>query len=160
MANAFYGISFNITGFGLNIYLTQFTYALIELPAKVSVYYLLDKIGRRCTEVGSLLMAGVCLGINILVPKGGYFYYYFQSYIEAFGHFVALCNCFRNDSDLFRIIQTSVTMHNCIFSLSHSLLLDMSVARTVVAVIGKGFSSASFATIVLYSSELYPTVVR
>lgn len=70
MATAFYGISFNITGFGLNIYLTQFTYALIEVPAKVSVYYLWDTIGRRRTEVGSLLMVGVCLGINIVVPKG------------------------------------------------------------------------------------------
>ncbi|KAM6941172.1 solute carrier family 22 member 7-like [Lycodopsis pacificus] len=106
VATAFYGISFNITGFGLNIYLTQFTYAVIELPAKVSVYYLLDKIGRRSTEVGTLLMAGVCLGINIVIPK------------------------------------------------------DMSTVRTVVAVIAKGFSSASFATIVLYSSELYPTVIR
>ncbi|TKS68237.1 Solute carrier family 22 member 7 [Collichthys lucidus] len=106
VATTFYGISFNITGFGLNIYLTQFVYALIELPAKVSVYFLLDGIGRRSTEVGALLMAFVCLGINIVVPK------------------------------------------------------DMSVARTVVAVIGKGFSSASFATVVLYSSELYPTVVR
>ncbi|XP_040891103.1 solute carrier family 22 member 7-like [Toxotes jaculatrix] len=106
VATTFYGISFNITGFGLNIYLTQFTYALIELPAKISVYYFLDKIGRRSTQVGSLLLAAICLGINIVVPK------------------------------------------------------DMSVARTVVAVIGKGFSSASFATVVLYSSELYPTVVR
>ncbi|KAM8879140.1 solute carrier family 22 member 7-like [Spinachia spinachia] len=106
VANAFYGISFNITGFGLNIYLTQFTYALIEVPAKVSVYYLLKKIGRRRTETGALLMAGICLGINILIPK------------------------------------------------------RMSIMRTVVAIIGKGFSSASFATIILYSSELYPTVIR
>ncbi|KAM8772704.1 solute carrier family 22 member 7-like [Acanthopagrus schlegelii] len=106
VATTFYGISFNITGFGLNIYLTQFTYALIELPAKVSVYFLLDKIGRRSTEVGALLLAAISLGINIVVPK------------------------------------------------------DMSVVITVVAVIGKGFSSASFGTIVLYSSELYPTVVR
>ena len=70
MATAFYGISFNITGFGLNMYLTQFTYGLIELPAKVSVYYLLDKIGRRSTEVGALLLAGTCMGINIVIPKG------------------------------------------------------------------------------------------
>lgn len=70
MATTFYGISFNITGFGLNIYLTQFTYALIEVPAKVSVYFLLDKIGRRSTEVGALLLAAVSLGINIVVPKG------------------------------------------------------------------------------------------
>ncbi|XP_053173861.1 solute carrier family 22 member 6-like [Scomber japonicus] len=105
-AMSFYGISFNVTGFGLNIYLTQFTYAVIELPAKISVYFLLDKIGRRSTEVGALLLVGVCLGINIMVPK------------------------------------------------------DMSIVRTVVAVIGKGLSSASFATVILYSSELYPTVVR
>ncbi|XP_067355004.1 solute carrier family 22 member 7-like [Channa argus] len=106
VATAFYGISFNITGFGLNMYLTQFTYALIEFPAKTANYYLLDKIGRRRTEVGSLLLTGICLGINTVVPK------------------------------------------------------EMSVARTVVAVFGKAFSSASFGTIVLYSSELYPTVVR
>nr|XP_040043575.1 solute carrier family 22 member 7-like [Gasterosteus aculeatus aculeatus] len=106
VASAFYGISFNITGFGLNIYLTQFTFALIELPAKGSVYYLLDKIGRRRTEVGALLMAGISLGINIVIPNG------------------------------------------------------MCTIRTVVAIIGKGFSSASFATIILYSSELYPTVIR
>ncbi|XP_026214801.1 solute carrier family 22 member 7-like [Anabas testudineus] len=106
VAMIFYGISFNITGFGLNIYLTQFTYAAIEVPSKGSIYYLLDKIGRRVTVVGAMLLAGVCLGINIVVPKG------------------------------------------------------MSTVRTVVAVFGKGFSSAAFATIVLYSSELYPTVVR
>lgn len=70
MATTFYGISFNITGFGLNIYLTHFTYALIELPAKGTVYYLLDKLGRRTTIVGALLMVAVCLGINIVIPKG------------------------------------------------------------------------------------------
>lgn len=37
---------------------------------------------------------------------------------------------------------------------------DMTIVRTVIAVVGKGFSSAAFATLVLYSSELYPTVVR
>lgn len=83
VAITFYGISFNITGFGLNIYLTQFTYAVIELPAKISVYYLLDKIGRRCTEVGSLLLAGICLGINIAVPKGSIDP---QTYIQALDH--------------------------------------------------------------------------
>ncbi|KAM3623180.1 uncharacterized protein V6R79_008064 [Siganus canaliculatus] len=106
IASGFYGISFNIAGFGLNIYLTQFTYALIELPSKIVVYYLLDKIGRRPTEMGALLLTALFLGINIAVPKG------------------------------------------------------MSVARTVIAIIGKGFSSATFPTVILYTSELYPTVVR
>uniref|UniRef100_A0A3P9AN87 Solute carrier family 22 member 6 n=1 Tax=Esox lucius TaxID=8010 RepID=A0A3P9AN87_ESOLU len=106
VASTYYGISFNITGFGLNIYLTQFVYGAIELPAKLSVYYLLDKVGRRNTEVASLLGAGVCLGINIFIPRG------------------------------------------------------MSVFRTSVAVLGKGCASAAFTTVVLYCSELFPTVVR
>lgn len=37
---------------------------------------------------------------------------------------------------------------------------DMSTLRTVVAIVGKGFAAASFGTTVLYSSELYPTVIR
>ncbi|CAL8332778.1 unnamed protein product [Lota lota] len=106
VACTFYGISFDIGGFGLNIYLTQFTFALIEIPAKFCVYYLLDKIGRRKTAGGALFFVGICILINVLIPK------------------------------------------------------EMSTIRTVVAILGKGFSSASFATIVLYTSELYPTVVR
>ncbi|CAG03734.1 unnamed protein product, partial [Tetraodon nigroviridis] len=106
VATTFYGISFNIAGFGLNLYLTQLVYALIEFPTKIAIYYLLDMIGRRSSIVGALVLSGVCLGVNILIPE------------------------------------------------------DMSVVRTVVAVFGKAFSSASFTVLILYSSELYPTVVR
>ncbi|KAK0138876.1 Solute carrier family 22 member 7 [Merluccius polli] len=106
VACTYYGISFDIGGFGLDIYLTQFTYGLVELPAKFFVYHLLDKIGRRRTAGGALFCVAICLLINILLPK------------------------------------------------------EMSTIRTVVAVLGKGFSSATFATVVLYTSELYPTVVR
>ncbi|XP_064173874.1 solute carrier family 22 member 7-like [Anguilla rostrata] len=106
IAFTYYGISFNITGFGMNIYLTQFAYATIEVPSKLTVYYLLDKIGRRSVEVGALLGAGVCLAINTFVPR------------------------------------------------------DMALWRSVIAIIGKGCSSASFTTIFLFTSELYPTVVR
>ncbi|XP_051502983.1 solute carrier family 22 member 7 [Myxocyprinus asiaticus] len=106
VATITYGISLNITGFGLNLYLTQFVYGAIEVPAKLSIYYLLDKIGRRKTEAGALLLAGISLMINIFIPR------------------------------------------------------DQWVGRTVVAIMGKGLSSAAFATIILYCSELYPTVLR
>ncbi|XP_016090933.1 solute carrier family 22 member 7-like [Sinocyclocheilus grahami] len=106
VATMTYGISLNITGFGLNMYLTQFVYGAIEIPSKLMVYYLLEKIGRRKTEAGAQLLAGISLMINIFIPK------------------------------------------------------DQWVGRTVVAVLGKGFAGAAFCTIVLYSSELYPTVLR
>nr|XP_001337264.3 solute carrier family 22 member 7 isoform X1 [Danio rerio] len=106
VATMTYGISLNITGFGLNMYLTQFVYGAIEVPSKLIVYYLLEKIGRRKTEAGAQLFAGISLMINIFIPK------------------------------------------------------DQWIGRTVVAVLGKGFAVAAFCTIVLYSSELYPTVLR
>uniref|UniRef100_A0A8C1A7F6 Solute carrier family 22 member 6 n=2 Tax=Cyprinus carpio TaxID=7962 RepID=A0A8C1A7F6_CYPCA len=106
VATMTYGISLNITGFGLNMYQTQFVYGAIEVPSKLIVYYILEKIGRRKTEAGAQLLAGISLMINIFIPK------------------------------------------------------DQWVGRTVVAVLGKGFAVAAFCTIVLYSSELYPTVLR
>ncbi|XP_068177390.1 solute carrier family 22 member 7-like isoform X2 [Antennarius striatus] len=106
VVTSYFAISFHITGFWLDIYFTQFAYSLIEIPSKTVLYFILDKIGRRSTVVGTQLMVAICLGVNILLPK------------------------------------------------------DKSLVITVIAVIGKGFSSASFATVMLYTAEVYPTVVR
>ncbi|XP_016890631.1 solute carrier family 22 member 7-like [Cynoglossus semilaevis] len=106
VAFTYYGISLNITGFGLNPYLTQFIFAFIEMPMKIGVYFSLNKMGRRNCQSGSLLLTGLCLFINMFVAK------------ELWG------------------------------------------IRTTVAVLGKALSEASFTIMYLYTTELYPTVVR
>lgn len=70
VASTYYGISLNISGFGLNIYLTHFIYAAIEVPAKLMVYCFLNMIGRRKCQAGTLLLTGSCIAINIFLPKG------------------------------------------------------------------------------------------
>lgn len=40
------------------------------------------------------------------------------------------------------------------------LSLDLWLPRTVISVLGKGFSEASFTCVFLYTTELYPTVLR
>lgn len=70
VASTAFGIGFNIAGFGLNLYLTQFIYAMTELPATLAVYYLLEKCGRRKTQVGALLLTGFGLGVNIFISTG------------------------------------------------------------------------------------------
>ncbi|NP_956643.1 solute carrier family 22 member 7b.1 [Danio rerio] len=106
VAFTYYGISFNISGFGLNLYLTQFIYGAIELPSKLVAYVCLDKLGRRYSQVGTMITTGVCIGITVLIPR------------------------------------------------------VLWVPRTVIAVLGKGFSEASFTCVFLYTTELYPTVLR
>ncbi|XP_056265670.1 solute carrier family 22 member 7-like [Pseudoliparis swirei] len=106
VAFTYYGISLNITGFGLNPYLTQTIFASMEIPMKIILYFFLHKFGRRPAEVASLLLTGIFLFINIFVAK------------------------------------------------------DKWAFRTVVAVLGKTMSEASFTIIFLYTTELFPTVVR
>ncbi|XP_038588355.1 solute carrier family 22 member 7-like isoform X2 [Micropterus salmoides] len=106
VASTYYGISLNISGFGLNLYLTHFIYAAIEVPAKLMIYCFLNIIGRRKCQAGTLLLTGICIAVNIFLPKG----------------------------------------------LWH--------VRAVVAILGKGLSEAAFTTVFLYTTELYPTVIR
>ncbi|KAL3050721.1 hypothetical protein OYC64_012693 [Pagothenia borchgrevinki] len=106
VASTYYGISLNISGLGLNIYLTHFIYAAIEVPAKLMTYCCLNIVGRRKCQAGTLLLTGLCIAINIFLPQ-----------------------------DLWHL-------------------------RIIVGILGKGLSEAAFTTVYLYTTELYPTVVR
>ncbi|NXN56727.1 S22A7 protein, partial [Rynchops niger] len=106
VAFSYYGMSMNLTGFGLNMYLSQFVFGIIEIPAKMIMYVLVNRVGRRQSQAWALILTGLCIGANVIIPKS----------------FTSL--------------------------------------RSVVAIIGKGFSEAAFTTVFLYTSELYPTVLR
>ncbi|XP_039860180.1 solute carrier family 22 member 7a [Simochromis diagramma] len=68
VAFLYYGISFKISGFGVNIYLTHFIYGAIEVPAKVFAFFILDWIGRRNGQAWFLIITGSLIGINTFIP--------------------------------------------------------------------------------------------
>ncbi|XP_067115889.1 solute carrier family 22 member 7a [Osmerus mordax] len=68
VAFTYYGISFKITGFGLNMYLTHFVYGAIEVPAKIGTYFVIDRIGRRNGQAWSLIITGTLIGLNTAIP--------------------------------------------------------------------------------------------
>jgi len=70
VAFTYYGISLNVTGFGLSVYLTQFIFACIEIPGKLLIYYSLNRLGRRTCQMWSLILTAVCIFINLFVPDG------------------------------------------------------------------------------------------
>ena len=70
VACTYYGLSLNIEGFGVNIYLTQFIFGTIEVPGKALIYFTVKKIGRRFSQAGSLVLTGLCVLCNIFIPQG------------------------------------------------------------------------------------------
>lgn len=69
VAFSYYGMSMNLTGFGLSIYLSQFVFGVIEIPAKMVMYVLVNRAGRRQSQAWTLILTGLCIGANIVIPK-------------------------------------------------------------------------------------------
>ncbi|XP_039180425.1 tau-tubulin kinase 1 isoform X6 [Crotalus tigris] len=105
-AFSYYIMSMNISGFGLGMYMTQFVFGFIEVPAKLLVFVMVNRVGRRKSQAWALILSGLFMGINLIVPT------------------------------------------------------SQGILRSVVAIIGKGFSEAALTIVFLYSSELYPTILR
>uniref|UniRef100_A0A3Q3QDM2 Major facilitator superfamily (MFS) profile domain-containing protein n=1 Tax=Monopterus albus TaxID=43700 RepID=A0A3Q3QDM2_MONAL len=65
----YYGLSWNVGNFGLDIYLTQFIFGLVEIPARLGTLAFMQRFGRRISQAGALLFGGcACLGI-LTIPK-------------------------------------------------------------------------------------------
>ncbi|XP_053198584.1 solute carrier family 22 member 13b isoform X1 [Scomber japonicus] len=65
----YYGLSLNVGNFGLDIYLTQFIFGMVEIPARLGCLPCIQRFGRRICLAGVLLFGGAaCLGI-LAIPK-------------------------------------------------------------------------------------------
>ncbi len=56
--------------FGVDIYLIQVIFGAVDIPAKVVVTVSMSFIGRRPSQCGALIVAGVTILANLLVPYG------------------------------------------------------------------------------------------
>ncbi|XP_034024757.1 solute carrier family 22 member 13-like [Thalassophryne amazonica] len=65
----YYGLSLNVGGFGLNIYLTQFIFGLVETPAYLAYLVSTQYLGRRPSQAGYMLIGGVVCLLILAVPE-------------------------------------------------------------------------------------------
>ncbi|XP_075994141.1 solute carrier family 22 member 13-like [Genypterus blacodes] len=64
----YYGLSLNVESFGQNIYLTQFLFSIVEVPADLVSLFVIQHFGRRRGQAWFLLCGGAaCLAI-IAIP--------------------------------------------------------------------------------------------
>ncbi|XP_043825444.1 solute carrier family 22 member 6 [Dromiciops gliroides] len=66
---AYYGLVMDLQYFGTNIYLTQVIFGAVDLPAKFVGFLVINYIGRRPAQMASLLLAGISILVNMLMPK-------------------------------------------------------------------------------------------
>ncbi|GCB82626.1 hypothetical protein scyTo_0022039, partial [Scyliorhinus torazame] len=59
----------DLQGFGVDIYLIQFIFGAVDIPAKSMGFLTMSLIGRRFTQSSSLILAGSFILANIFVPK-------------------------------------------------------------------------------------------
>lgn len=56
--------------FGVDIYLIQVIFGAVDIPAKIIMTVSMSFIGRRPSQSGALIVAGITILINVLVPYG------------------------------------------------------------------------------------------
>ncbi|XP_060711498.1 solute carrier family 22 member 6-like [Hemiscyllium ocellatum] len=66
---AYYGLAIDLQGFGVDIYLIQFIFGAVDVPAKFIGFVSMSLIGRRFTHSTSLILAGCVIVANIFIPK-------------------------------------------------------------------------------------------
>ncbi|XP_063341282.1 solute carrier family 22 member 6 [Pelmatolapia mariae] len=65
---AYYALSMDLQKFGVDIYLIQVIFGAVDIPAKIIITVTMSYIGRRPSQCGALIIAGVTILINLLVP--------------------------------------------------------------------------------------------
>lgn len=66
---AYYGLVMDLQGFGVSIYLIQVIFGAVDLPAKLMSFLVINFLGRRPAQMASLLLAGICILVNAVMPR-------------------------------------------------------------------------------------------
>lgn len=66
---AYYGLVMDLQSFGVSIYLIQVIFGAVDLPAKFVSFLVINSLGRRPAQMASLLLAGICILVNGVVPQ-------------------------------------------------------------------------------------------
>ncbi|XP_019326151.1 PREDICTED: solute carrier family 22 member 6-A-like [Aptenodytes forsteri] len=66
---AYYGLAMDLQNFDFNIYVIQLIFGAVDIPAKLFSILTITFVGRRFTQSVALILAGLAILANILVPR-------------------------------------------------------------------------------------------
>lgn len=167
----YYGLSLGVSDLGTNLYLTQFLFGLVEIPARSMALFFLP-YSRRFSQSVFLALGGATCLLMLIVPEGDQHLHSSQPLFKN-GIFLVLLSFYRSFSFSWSYVW-SIPSYHCpchhicslfvLVSLTLSFLSviypDSPKVRAAVAMTGKFGITASFAVIYVYTAELFPTVLR
>ncbi|NXA84879.1 S226B protein, partial [Thryothorus ludovicianus] len=65
---AYYGLAMDLQNFEFDIYVIQLIFGAVDIPAKLVSILTITYVGRRLTQAGTLILAGLAILANTLVP--------------------------------------------------------------------------------------------
>ncbi|CAL8294819.1 unnamed protein product [Lota lota] len=65
----YYGISLNVGSFGVDIYLTQFIFGLVDIPACMGSIVLIEHFGRRKCQAATMFFTGSACLVMLVIPN-------------------------------------------------------------------------------------------
>uniref|UniRef100_A0A8C3K0X0 Major facilitator superfamily (MFS) profile domain-containing protein n=1 Tax=Calidris pygmaea TaxID=425635 RepID=A0A8C3K0X0_9CHAR len=66
---AYYGLAMDLQNFDFNIYVIQLIFGAVDIPAKLVSILTITYVGRRFTQSVALILAGLAILANTLVPR-------------------------------------------------------------------------------------------
>ncbi|XP_031950700.1 solute carrier family 22 member 6 [Corvus kubaryi] len=66
---AYYGLAMDLQNFDFDIYVIQLIFGAVDIPAKLVSILTITYVGRRFTQAVALILAGLAILANILVPR-------------------------------------------------------------------------------------------
>ncbi|KAM9367171.1 LOW QUALITY PROTEIN: uncharacterized protein LRP34_012680 [Phaethornis superciliosus] len=66
---AYYGLAMDLQTFDVNIYVIQLIFGAVDIPAKLISIITITFVGRRFSQIITLILAGSAILANILVPR-------------------------------------------------------------------------------------------
>ena len=163
----YYGLALSAGSLGGGRYISVVLSGLVELPGLYITYHTVNRcvcvcvcvcvlcnssfvykcynahrLGRKWTQGGFMILAGVCCGLWALGHSAGY-----KMYIIMWCVCVCVCVCVERERE--REIEIAI----------HSVGLDEYLTLGL-ALVGKCAIGSSFCVIYLFSAELFPTEVR
>ncbi|CAM6102175.1 unnamed protein product [Calypogeia fissa] len=146
----YYGISLNAVNLGLNVYMSVFVNGFIEIPAFFISAVLLGKLGRKAVLVGAMALSGVCYLV------GSFFFVLDTPEGLKGGNGLSFGGSSRRVGSNGTYVQEFYPTDS---GLKSSGIL-MGILRLSCGVIGIFGMAGTYNLIYIYTTELFPTVVR